>query len=883
MHAAKLTKNLVLGSILLILAFSIFVTPNIGISENQNLNTEEVKRSLDASYTPHAPIQIFQHSDFVSLGFPGDGSESTPYRIENLSISIASGYCIEIKNTNAYFIINNCLLEVTTTTYGTHGIYLEYVSNGNISDCIVDSPKVGIYCKDSDSIRLENCSLYDCYSSAIQIWDCEDVTVRGSALGCTNNLGSSLWSHSEYSIRIFDSTRISIANTTRNPSSILGVEIHDSSDVTLTNNTFDHIECEDVESSTFQNNTLSGNIWTSLFLRNSIDLTILNNDFEDGIYIEPHSIGINYWMHTVANNTVNGKEFGYFANESSLEIDGHDYGQVILVNCTDSLIENGTFSDVSVPVCILGCNNSRIEGLEIERSREYPIVISNSNSTTIRKVKISSILNDGILVRFSLDTIIEESEIDDLTNVHGGVCGISLQYSNRSIVHDNIVSNSETGIDVYDCLATIANNSILYGRSNDIYVSTNIPCVIKNNTLENGIGIYDPYIKEISYFDHEFSLNRIGTKQFGYFFQEMDLNVDGSLYAQIMIIDCTNVVVSGINSNGLSNAVTFVYANQCGITDSYIDTYYIGVRIVDSTDCFVADSFVDGYSGLTASGTGLNLTGNTIQGEWIGISGELTNSLIEDCKIQYSYYGFRSSNFIGNIFRSNTILSNNIGLQLMSPSSANQIYYNVFSGNNYFNAQDSGMGNVWDDGIDSGNYWSDYSGSGVYTIEGSTGSVDRYPHTLAEANQVPPVIQDEPDQTIHQGNASAQIRWEVTDSDPDRYEILLNETLEVSDDWDGSDIIFSLSSLDMGKHNVTLIVYDLSGLTDLDLVIVTVLEEIVTTTNTTTTTTTSTNSTTSGDISQFLSTITIAITLGSSLILVSVVILIIRNRKFENI
>ena len=89
MNTAKLTKNLVLGMTLLLFIFSVFMTPNIGISENPNLNTEKTKFSLDASYIAHAPIDISSNSQFS--GFPGDGSEEDPYRIENLYISFCIG------------------------------------------------------------------------------------------------------------------------------------------------------------------------------------------------------------------------------------------------------------------------------------------------------------------------------------------------------------------------------------------------------------------------------------------------------------------------------------------------------------------------------------------------------------------------------------------------------------------------------------------------------------------------------------------------------------------------------------------------------------------------------------------------------------------------
>ncbi len=64
----------------------------------------------------------------------------------------------------------------------------------------------------------------------------------------------------------------------------------------------------------------------------------------------------------------------------------------------------------------------------------------------------------------------------------------------------------------------------------------------------------------------------------------------------------------------------------------------------------------------------------------------------------------------------------------------NQLGYNGES-----NASDEeGTDNSWDDGVSLGNYWGDYDGTGVYTIPGSTGSVDRYPRKMTVT--IPPEV-----------------------------------------------------------------------------------------------------------------------------------------------
>jgi len=73
----------------------------------------------------------------------------------------------------------------------------------------------------------------------------------------------------------------------------------------------------------------------------------------------------------------------------------------------------------------------------------------------------------------------------------------------------------------------------------------------------------------------------------------------------------------------------------------------------------------------------------------------------------------------------NTVFGNNIGIEIASDSSSNNLYYNILYDNTQ-NANDDGSDNIWDDGISLGNYWSNLNAPGEYIIPGFAGSVDRY-------------------------------------------------------------------------------------------------------------------------------------------------------------
>ena len=83
----------------------------------------------------------------------------------------------------------------------------------------------------------------------------------------------------------------------------------------------------------------------------------------------------------------------------------------------------------------------------------------------------------------------------------------------------------------------------------------------------------------------------------------------------------------------------------------------------------------------------------------------------------------------------NTVQDNYIGVYLWMYSRNNTLHHNNFINNTAGNAYDEGIYNQWDSGS-AGNYWHDYTGNDTdhngigddpYYIQGSAGSVDRYP------------------------------------------------------------------------------------------------------------------------------------------------------------
>lgn len=187
------------------------------------------------AYTTHDPIYISGNEDFtIENGVTsGDGTSSSPYIIESLTIPVESGHGIYIGNTDAYFIIRDVEV-VGSGIAATWGIGLSGLSNGSIL----------------------NCNLQNHYGSisADNSWD---VVVGLNTLDCFNHSGIHLMRCGRWQIsgNVIESS----------VESWRGISVSDTTQVTISNNSITHIRNDNelgfgIEAWIADNITVKGNL-----------------------------------------------------------------------------------------------------------------------------------------------------------------------------------------------------------------------------------------------------------------------------------------------------------------------------------------------------------------------------------------------------------------------------------------------------------------------------------------------------------------------------------------------------------------------------------------------------------------------------------------------
>lgn len=300
--------------------------------------------------TPHAPIIISGNSDFIYQGWPGNGTESNPFIIESLSI-FANETCINITDTDAFFLIKDCVLDADVYEMMPRQfcVYFQNVTNGVIMDSILSSQNDAIFIDDSDFCQVDRCYI-TAQRTGLHIINCTSFVLSNSQLSSnhtweilaentvhllllSNHLIGGYSAHA--GLLVSESIEFEIRNNTLRSHEDEGISIGGSSHGFIVNNSvsenFDGIELFSVKNTLVVNNSVFDNrIGFYLALQ------------EDNCTLETNSIhhnGNGLWV-VGDNNTIRGNSF--LANEYG-HADDAGQGNIWIGNWWDDYIGYGWY------------------------------------------------------------------------------------------------------------------------------------------------------------------------------------------------------------------------------------------------------------------------------------------------------------------------------------------------------------------------------------------------------------------------------------------------------------------------------------------------------------------------------------------------------------
>ncbi|MBD3196528.1 MAG: hypothetical protein GF317_15820 [Candidatus Lokiarchaeota archaeon] len=392
----------------------------------------------------------------------GNGTESEPYIIANITIDGQfSGSCIEIRDSVVFFKIENCTI-LNSGSSGNFGIGLNQVQNGTIfkNQIYNNLGRAGIYVSTSNFNNISGNLCLNNSGYGILLESSNDNFIQEN--NCSINTGGIILG--SFSI----GNLVSGNNCSDN---YIGITIQNSSNNTLSNNTL--VGC--------------------------------------GIATQAHNNNIDI------SNKINGKSVRYYENQKGIILsDEEDVGQVILVNCSDSLIQNLEISKTTMGIQLYYSNNNTISSNNFS-DNNYGIELEFSHYNAINGNNCSNNNDMGIILFVSNFTKISENICDN--NIKEGIYLYSSYYcevnqnncsennagillyagSNKNIISENTLLNNNEGISLYNVHSfyscknnTIYNNKIQGNNLGiSLYSEANFNLIYLNIMINNGINALD--------------------------------------------------------------------------------------------------------------------------------------------------------------------------------------------------------------------------------------------------------------------------------------------------------------------------------------------------------------------------------------------------------
>ncbi|MCE7743454.1 MAG: hypothetical protein GOP50_13465 [Candidatus Heimdallarchaeota archaeon] len=749
----------------------------------------------------HDPILIWSDDDFVEYGLPGNGSMENPYRIEYLNITTSDVYSVYISSTTkcftiaSNFIANNnenglsicidnieegtaliCNNTINARNTGLNILFSDnnIVTNNTFSNCFIT---INIYGSDGNRV-FKNIFLQP-IKDELLTWSCR---VRLSSF---TNFSQNEVFHSDVSFFL---------SFSRAPESVV--------DGNVLNNVF--LLLEQSENSTISKNVgnecnlniyssfnclIDANEVSNLYVGSNFNTTISNNYLNE-IGISFHTIE-DYYDYTFENNWINNKQLAFFLydNDSFFNEALENYGQIYFLGCNNVTISAPSIDNEILLLNFIYCDNITI----IKNNLKLQVKLRKTDNVLIQQnsdLKIYTTFSENITIidNMSFDTYFELTEVDYVTIENNFLSNSTLNVKFCS--HVDILNNTISGKDLYcyDNEYLLIDNNHIADTEKGLWIEAIRYSNITNNNLDNifGEGVLlgqfygssfinntltncqqGVFLREShslsTYENLVFENNYVNGKPIGYFMNLNDTIFNSDLYAQLIFVNCTNLIIEDLTLTNSSVCLQTVYGYNITIeniscSNSLYGIYAAYTDYLQIINCESNNAIMYGLYVFHCDFS--NIFDNILYNNYIGLHLQLSdfsnvenNILTENPDGLYIYASFNCTinlNQISDGFSGIDLIASDYcnvsynlvtdcqswGIYLHSSSEYNRIHHNSLINNSWGNlipestsqGYDDGEYNLWYDVTTlEGNYYDDLTGSDGYEIDGLAENSDPYP------------------------------------------------------------------------------------------------------------------------------------------------------------
>ena len=688
-------------------------------------NTDDSPRTYP--YFPHTPISINNNTDFITLGFPGQGTSTDPYVIENYMFINSTTVLINIQFTTSHFIIRNCLLNGINK--GNDGIYLNDVFFGLIDNNSIFNSYYAIwldttdYCNISrNSVYLNMQGIYLGSSSNNSVFNNSITNNQGHGIYLysseDNNISSNIFSNNNYGVRFDTSTFNTISDNSISYNNMNGIHLQTSSSNNdlSSNNIFNNVESGIWLNSSSSYNVLTDNIITNngeygIYIESCNNVTIYGNTIDGnalhGIHIDSTSYGTRVEWNSFTNNNPSGGSQA-FDDETFLQ------NKFAYNHWDDWLLDDNNDGMVDSPYTIEGnANNNDSFPLTRPYLPHIPIWINdNSDFRTLGFPGQGTINNPYIIEGYYIVNdswhlieiqhttayfVIRNCLINPLNASYDGISLINVSYG---IIEHNLILNGTSGITLENSVynITVLNNTIHTHSLRGIFLQ---------DMWSGGSRVANNTVSYNTIFDTDIGIALLANSSnniitYNYIYNNSDVGIYVTLSSDNFIYNNTlqnnylflsnssnNILVDNVVSNGGVNGIQLSFSSYNNtVANNTIFQMYNGIDldyaswnnsivgniIFNNSNCGI---FLSAVNNITI--TDNFIYNNSNDGIYFGSC--------NNCIISYnnvynnSQHGIYLWNSTDVIISNNTILTNSKeGIRLQS-TAYNTLINNSISGN----------------------------------------------------------------------------------------------------------------------------------------------------------------------------------------------------------
>jgi len=340
--------------------------------------------------TPHLQIFITKDADFDKYNFPGSGTPTDPFLIENFTYQEDGLFEIYIFGVSKHFVIRNNII---------------------IPDRADEAIRIG---NAPNNVSIINNVVYG--SAYLHYWN---LGISVYNVNDCNIINNSIF-FEEKGIQISHSSNCLVKNN-KLIKNVRNIEIIDSPNILIENNSLVFDETQ----TSYPNQDM-------IYVQNSDNISIINNQLDkSGIFFNDGSIK----TAIIENNFIDGLKIGFFRNITNFLINSTtEFVQILLADCKNCSLYNLNMSKSNVGIGVYNSNLINCSYCNLN-SNPYGLYIYESTNVTIAE---SIFLSNDIGTRVKYSDNIRFLN----NNFQENSFGIYLSHSSCTFFNNSFINNS---------------------------------------------------------------------------------------------------------------------------------------------------------------------------------------------------------------------------------------------------------------------------------------------------------------------------------------------------------------------------------------------------------------------------------------------------------